>query len=138
MDVSLGERELDVLGVLWQHGAGTVAEVRDRLPDDLAYNTVLTILRNLEAKGVVAHEEEGRQHRYRAAIAQEQVQGSLLTRLVDKIFLGSPLNLMAHLVEHDRLSADDVRALQQLIDSRLAARADAAPATKPVRSRKAR
>ena len=48
-DFVLGDRELDVMGVLWDLGSGTVAEVRDRLPADLAYTTVLTILRNLEA-----------------------------------------------------------------------------------------
>jgi predicted transcriptional regulator len=48
--VTLGERELDVMTALWTDGPGTVAEVKERLPAALAYNTVLTILRNLEAK----------------------------------------------------------------------------------------
>ena len=120
MDVSLGERELDVLGVLWQHGPCTVPEVRDRLPDDLAYNTVLTVLRNLEAKDVVSHGEAGRYHRYFATIAQDRVQRRLVTRLVDKLFRGSPLGLMAHLVEGQRLSAADVQQLQQMLNERLA------------------
>jgi predicted transcriptional regulator len=54
-DFVLGDRELDVMGVLWDLGSGTVTEVRDKLPADLAYTTVLTILRNLEAKGFVDH-----------------------------------------------------------------------------------
>ncbi|MCC6246027.1 MAG: BlaI/MecI/CopY family transcriptional regulator [Gemmatimonadaceae bacterium] len=122
MDVSFGERELDVLGVLWKHGPGTVPEVRERLGGDLAYNTVLTVLRNLEAKGVVSHEEAGRQHRYFAVVAEDRVQRGLVTRLVDKVFSGSPLILMTHLVEGDGLTADDVRALQQLLDERIASR----------------
>jgi BlaI family transcriptional regulator, penicillinase repressor len=63
-DFVLGDRELDVMGVLWDLGSGTVAEVRDKLPADLAYTTVLTILRNLEAKGFVHHVAEGKAHRY--------------------------------------------------------------------------
>jgi BlaI family transcriptional regulator, penicillinase repressor len=122
METTFGERELDVLSVLWKHGAGTVPEVRERLGSDLAYNTVLTVLRNLEAKGVVSHEEAGRQHRYFAVVAEDRVQQRLVTRLVDKLFSGSPLNLMAHLVEGDGLTADDVRALQQLLDERIASR----------------
>ena len=47
-DFVLGDRELDVMGVLWDIGSGTVAEVRDRLPATLAYTTVLTVLRTLE------------------------------------------------------------------------------------------
>ncbi len=119
MDLPLGERELDLLGTLWRHGPGTVAAVRAQLPADLAYNTVLTILRNLEAKGLVGHTEEGRLHRYHAIVAEERVQASQVTRLLNKLFRGSPVDLMAHLVADERLSADDVRALQQLLDERL-------------------
>ncbi len=119
MDLPLGERELDVMSTLWRHGPGTVAEVRDQLPADLAYNTVLTILRNLEAKELVGHTEEGRLHRYHAVVAEERVQGSQVTRLLNKLFRGSPVDLMAHLVADERLSADDMRALQQLLDARL-------------------
>jgi predicted transcriptional regulator len=68
MDVSLTNRETDVMRVLWDLGPSVVAEVRDRLADNLAYTTVLTILRTLEAKGYVGHEEEGRVHRYFAAV----------------------------------------------------------------------
>ena len=51
MEISFTERELDVMGVLWEEGSATVAEVRERLADDLAYTTVLTVLRTLEEKG---------------------------------------------------------------------------------------
>ena len=64
MGVSQTNRETDVMRVLWDHGPSVVAEVRDRLADDLAYTTVLTILRTLETKGYVGHEEEGRVHRF--------------------------------------------------------------------------
>ena len=71
MPSEFGDRELDVMGVLWETGSATVAEVRDRLPADLAYTTVLTILRNLEAKGFVRHEGEGKAHRYFPLVARQ-------------------------------------------------------------------
>ena len=117
MDASVGERELDVLAALWQHGPGTVADVRAQLPDALAYNTVLTVLRNLEAKKLVGHTEEGRLHRYHAIVAQEQVRGTLVGRLVDKLFRGSAVDLVAHLMSNERVSARDRRALQTLLDA---------------------
>ena len=61
MDIALTDREADVMQILWERGPSVVAEVRDHLADELAYTTVLTILRTLEAKGYVAHEEEGEQ-----------------------------------------------------------------------------
>lgn len=118
--VTLGERELDVMTVLWIHGPGTVAEVKDRLPAALAYNTVLTILRNLEAKALVDHEAEGRVFRYRPVVSQEAVKGSAVSRLVTKFFGGSPVSVMAHLLENEALNADELKALHAHLNGRLA------------------
>ena len=129
MDATLGERELDIMGLLWRDGPGTVAEVRDRLPVPLAYNTVLTILRNLEGKGFVGHTAEGRLFRYHPAVSEQEVRGSALSRLVERLFGGSALHAVAHMVEQEALSADDLHELHQLLDRRLS---DDAPAeTRP-------
>lgn len=125
MDVpTLGERELDIMTALWTGGAGTVAEVRDRLGVELAYNTVLTILRNLEAKGLVDHEAEGRVHRYFAVATQDAVKENAVSRLVAKFFSGSPVDVMAHLLESGSLSPDELRALHRHLDERLNAMED--------------
>jgi BlaI family penicillinase repressor len=121
---SLGERELDIMTALWTGGAGTVAEVRDRLGVELAYNTVLTILRNLESKGLVDHEAEGRLYRYFPVTSQEAVTENAVSRLISKFFAGSPVSAMAHLLESGSLSADELRALHQHLDARLQAMED--------------
>jgi BlaI family penicillinase repressor len=108
---SLGERELDVMTALWTTGSGTVTEVRDALDTPLAYTTVLTILRNLEAKGYVRHEEEGRAHRYFPKVRQQVAQRNALRRLVDTLFVGSPEALLAQLVDEHDLTADDLRRI---------------------------
>lgn len=110
-DNTLGERELDVMAVLWEAKSGTVEEVRRRLPSPLAYTTVLTILRNLEAKGFVTHEEEGRAHRYAPRIAQRSAQRNALARLVSRFFDGSPEAVLAHLVDEHDLDAEDLRRM---------------------------
>ena len=115
-DVMLGERELDVMGVLWSRGSGTVTEVRAQLPADLAYTTVLTILRNLERKGAVTREAEGQAHRYVPRVARASARRSALTRLIDRMFHGAPEQLLAHLVEERALSPDDLRRLRDQLD----------------------
>jgi len=85
-ELSLGDRELDVMTVLWELGDGTVTEVREKLPADLAYTTVLTILRKLEAKGLVKHKVEGKAHRYIPRVAQKNARRTVLGRLIDKLF----------------------------------------------------
>src|SRR5881394_3687069 len=114
-DFLLGDRELDVMGVLWDLGSGTVAEVRDKLPADLAYTTVLTILRNLEAKEFVHHSAEGKAHRYFPQVARRAARRSAISKIVDKLFHGSPEQLVAQLVEDEHLSADDLRRLRTLL-----------------------
>jgi len=116
-DFVLGDRELDVMGVLWDLGSGTVSEVRERLPADLAYTTVLTILRNLEAKELVTHTSEGKAHRYVPKVARRAARRSALTRIVDKLFHGSPQQLIAQLVEDEHLSASDLKRLRALLSA---------------------
>ena len=111
-DFVLGDRELDVMGALWELGSGTVTEVRERLPAALAYTTVLTILRNLEAKGFLRHKVEGKAHRYFPRVAQRTARRNALAHILDKLFHGSPEQLIAQLVEDEKLSAADLKRLR--------------------------
>lgn len=110
-EYSLGDRELDVMAVLWESGSGTVGEVRERLPAQLAYTTVLTILRNLEAKGYLSHTVEGRAHRYAPRVAQRTAQKSALSHMLSRLFQGSPELLLARLVETEALTIEELRDL---------------------------
>jgi len=120
VDISFTDRELDVMAVLWRRGSGTVTEVRDDLDDDLAYTTVLTILRTLEDKGFITHLTEGKAHRYLPAVTQDLAGKSVLARMLDKVFAGSPEMLLAQLVNERDLDASDLLRLRKLLDVRLA------------------
>ena len=113
--LTLGDRELEVMAVLWEIGSGTVGEVRERLSTKLAYTTVLTILRNLEAKDVVSHREEGRAHRYFPRVAQHSAQRTALARLVNTLFQGSHEQLLTRLVEDRTLGPDELRRLSKRV-----------------------
>lgn len=119
MEISFTDRELDVMAVLWERGQATVAEVRDALEDRLAYTTVLTVLRTLEEKGHVAHEGGGKAYRYYPLVERQAAGTSALSRVVDKLFRGSPALLLTHLVGDARLSEEDLRRMQQLLEERL-------------------
>jgi len=116
-ELVLGNRELDVMRVLWDLGSGTVTDVRERLPVDLAYTTVLTILRNLEEKAYVSRVAEGRAHRYSPRVGRLAARRSAIARVVDTLFHGAPEELIAHMVEDRTLTARDVRRLRALIAS---------------------
>jgi len=114
-DIYLTDREADVMRVLWDHGPSVVNEVKEKLHDELAYTTVLTILRTLEQKGYVKHEEEGRVHRYAAAVKENAARKSALQHLTGKLFKGSAELLFTHLVSDQKLSADQIRRMRELL-----------------------
>lgn len=113
MRISLAEREAQLMDLLWDHGPSTVNEVQSLLSDPLAYTTVLTMLRKLEAKGYVGHEEEGRAYRYHALIDRSAAQDGALKALVSKLFKGSSDALLMHLVSREKLSAKQVRRIEE-------------------------
>jgi BlaI family transcriptional regulator, penicillinase repressor len=119
MDIRFTTRELDVIGVLWDRGPSTVAEVRAQIEDDLAYNTVLTILRILEDKGYVGHTEEGRAHRYAALVERSDAGSSALKRVTRRLFSGSPELVLTKLVEDADLTDDELRRMRDLLAARL-------------------
>jgi BlaI family transcriptional regulator, penicillinase repressor len=119
MEIVLYEREVEVMEVLWERGSATVAEVREALEDEMAYTTVLTVLRRLEEKGFVAHDEEGRAHRYRPLVERTQARESALERLTKRLFQGSPEVLLTHLVSHRKLSQAELRRLRDLVEGQL-------------------
>ena len=112
MKIVLAEREAQLMEALWDHGPSTVTDVQSRLADKLAYTTVLTMLRKLEAKGYVGHAEEGRAHRYHALIERSVAQESALKSLISRLFKGSSDALLLHLVSSEKLSAKQVERIE--------------------------
>jgi predicted transcriptional regulator len=119
MRISFTDRELDVMKVLWDRGSATVSEVRERLPDDLAYTTVLSVLRTLEEKGHVQHRGEGKAHRYFPLIERRVAGRSALARLIDTVFNGSRELLLTQLLTDRDLTEDELKRLRRLLDARL-------------------
>jgi BlaI family transcriptional regulator, penicillinase repressor len=118
-DHHLTQRELDIMSALWELGEATVYEVRDRVDPDLAYTSISSMIRTLEMKGYVAHRRgEGKTHVYFPAIDPETAGQSALARVLDKIYGGSPIKLLAHLVEQKKLSEKELARMRELLKSK--------------------
>ncbi|MGH7483640.1 MAG: BlaI/MecI/CopY family transcriptional regulator [Longimicrobiales bacterium] len=115
-DVTFTGRELDVMAVLWERGQATVAQVRQSLADELAYTTVLTVLRTLEEKGHVGHEERGRAYVYHPLVARETAGRVALRRLVNKVFGDSPELLLTQLVSDRSLSDAQLERMRRMLE----------------------
>lgn len=118
-DVVFTDRELDIMAVLWEEGPSTVADVRDELADDLAYTTVLSLLRTLEEKGYVGHEAEGRAYRYHARVERGEARVSAVEYMTNKLFSGSTESLLTHLVSDQALTDEQLERIHKLLNARL-------------------
>ena len=115
-ELHLTPRELDIMSVLWEQGEATVSEVRDRIDPGLAYTGISSMIRTLELKGYVAHRRgEGRTHIYYPVIEPEAAGESALSRVLDKVYGGSPIKLLAHLVEQRRMSDKELERMRELL-----------------------
>jgi BlaI family penicillinase repressor len=112
----LTQRELDIMGVLWELGEATVTQVRDRVDPNLAYTSISSMIRTLEMKGYVSHRRgEGKTHIYFPVIEPEAAGESALGRVLDKIYGGSPIKLLAHLMERRKLSDKELARMRDLL-----------------------
>jgi predicted transcriptional regulator len=107
-------RELEILKILWEQGPSRVRDVhRQLLADDpeLAYNTVQTMLRIMEGKGLVRHHLSGRTFIYTAHFTRDE---STL-RFLDRVFDGAASQLVSSLLRSERVSAAELEQMQALI-----------------------
>jgi len=116
----LGDLQLKIMKVLWERRAATVAEVHQALGGDarLAYTTVATMLRKMEARGLVQHDAEGRRFIYRAAVRPEAVTRSMAGDVLERLFEGRLADLLSHLLATREVSRAELLELERLIAER--------------------
>ena len=114
----LGGTEMEVLREVWALRAATARAVHDRISArrKVAYTTIMTVLKNLATKGYLTYEQDGTAYVYSAARAPEDVRGSLLANVMDKVFGGSPASLVQTLVQRETLTEAERAEIRRLID----------------------
>ena len=106
----LSKLELMVMDIIWENGEATVRQVRNAIAEkrDLAYNTVMTIMRRLKEKGILEYAEQGRTYVYHPLVSREEVKRSMLRDLLQNVFGGSSQELVTALVSHEHMSEKEL------------------------------
>ncbi len=112
--------ELQLLSVLWENGPSTVREVLSNLPDgkNRAYTTILTVMQNLEKKGLVNRTSKGTAHVYHPTETQKETLRPVLAGLLQNVFRGRVSSVMQHLLEDTKVSDAELDEIRNLIDQR--------------------
>jgi predicted transcriptional regulator len=114
----LSRRERQVMDILYRDGKATVADVLAGLPDPPSYSAVRAMLRILEEKGHVHHEQDGPRYVFVPTVKRDSAQRSALRHVVNTFFDGSAAQVMAALFELSarELDADELAQMRRLVD----------------------
>jgi BlaI family penicillinase repressor len=120
MSMKLGKVQLRIMRVLWGRGEATAREVTDEMSaqEPIAHSTVQTLLRQLEAKGAVAHARKERTFVFRPLIQEDAVSRSSIRDVLDRVFQGSVVGLVSHLLDNEDVSKEELERLRKLIDEK--------------------
>lgn len=114
-DHSLTPTELEIMIVLWETGPANVQTIQQRLPRELAYTTVQTMLNILHRKGKVRRSLKNRAYFYKAVVSRQQVVSHTVSSLVERLFGGSAENLVMSLLETKHLTPQKLAKLNEAI-----------------------
>ena len=109
------EAELAILRVLWTRGASTVREVAEAMGRGGAYTTILKLMQIMTDKGLITRDDSARAHVYVAAYSEGHTQRQLVHDLLDRLFDGSPSQLVMHALSAKQASPDELRAIRRLL-----------------------
>lgn len=115
----LTDKEAIIMNILWDNGPLFVREILERYPEPKPhFNTIATTVRILEGKGYVAHEEIGASHRFHATAKKEDFRNRSLTEIIKNYFGNSYKNIVSALAEEEKISADELREILDIIESK--------------------
>jgi predicted transcriptional regulator len=115
---TLGEHEIQVLRLVWQHQPCTERQISDLIQKDrgVARTTVLKTLQRLEAKGLLARVPDETPIRFRAAVDEKHLMPTLIRRFVERMLGGSASPLVAYLADSQKLPDRDIEALRAIAE----------------------
>ncbi len=114
----LSRRERQIMEILYQRGKASAQEVREAMPDAPGYSAVRAMMRVLEEKGHVHHQEEGLKYVYTPVVARDKAKKSAVKHLLETFFGGSPEQAVAALldVSATRLTPEELDRMAGMIE----------------------
>ena len=115
---NLSRRERQIMDILFTHGRATAAEVQSALPDPPSYSAVRAMLRILEEKGHIRHQQDGPRYVYAPTVARENAKKSAIHHVLKTFFDGSASQAISTLLDDDasKLSEAELDRLALMIE----------------------
>lgn len=115
----LTNKEEEIMRVLWKLEKAFVKEVLVEMPDsNLHYNTVSTMVRNLEEKGYVDHHAFGKTHQYYPVVSKEEYRKQFMNMATNRFFDSSYKNVVSFFAKEEKISAQELREILEIIEKK--------------------
>ncbi len=111
-------KEEEVMQVIWELEKGFIKDILSKLTKDNHYNTVSTIVRNLEDKGYVSHQAYGKTHQYFPIITKETYSKQFMKIATQRYFNNSYKNMVSFFAKEEKISANELREILDLIEKK--------------------
>ena len=120
MAIKIGNLQLKIMRVLWEHGEATARQITDAVSkiEPVAHSTIQTLLRKLEVKKAVAYKERDRTFVFHALVSESEVTQTATNDLISRVFHGSLSGLVAHVLDNEDISDEEMAKLRKLIDEK--------------------
>ncbi len=114
----LTNKEEEILQVIWQLEKAFVKDVVAKLPKPKPhYNTISTIIRNMEEKGVVGHNSFGKTHQYYAKISKEDYKKGFMKKAIQNYFENSYKNVVSFFAQEEKISVKELKEIISIIEN---------------------
>lgn len=115
----LTNKEEEIMRILWKLKKAFVKDIIAAMPnEDLHYNTVSTIVRNLEEKGFVAHHAYGKTHQYFPKVSKEEYREQFMNLATKRFFDSSYKNVVSFFANEEKISASELREILEIIEKK--------------------
>ncbi|PQB05918.1 BlaI/MecI/CopY family transcriptional regulator [Aureitalea marina] len=114
----LTNKEEEIMQALWALERGFVKDILSKLPEENHYNTVSTVVRNLEEKGFVGHQAYGKTHQYFPVVSKEEYTRKFMKVALKRYFDNSYKSMVSFFAKEEDISADELREILELIEKK--------------------
>ncbi|WP_436517474.1 BlaI/MecI/CopY family transcriptional regulator [Ekhidna sp. To15] len=114
----LTKAEEPIMKIIWDKGDVFVKEIVEELPDETPYNTVSSLVRILESKGMVGHKAFGRTHQYFPLVNRGEYRKRMLKNMIVDYFDGSYKGLLSQILDDEEVTVEEVNEIKALLNKK--------------------
>ncbi|WP_299440080.1 BlaI/MecI/CopY family transcriptional regulator [uncultured Aquimarina sp.] len=114
----LTNKEEEIIRIMWKLGKAFAKEIKAELNNSAHYNTISTVLRNLEDKGYIGHKAFGKTHQYYPIITKEEYRNQYVSKTIKEYFNNSYTNMLSFFAKEEKVTKEELKEILEIIEKK--------------------